>query len=128
SIQQLLTNVRQNLLDAYANQTYPFEQLLEALKLSDVSNRCALFDVAAVMDGLHVPLPAVNNDITFSFSQSDGNLSGHVQYSSSLFNTESIEQLSERFTRVLGHVLDNTSASISAVSLVDETECEKLLV
>jgi len=30
SIQQLLTNVRQNLLDAYANQTYPFEQLLEA--------------------------------------------------------------------------------------------------
>ncbi|HKG81124.1 MAG TPA: amino acid adenylation domain-containing protein [Pyrinomonadaceae bacterium] len=128
SIQQLLTNVRQNLLDAYANQAYPFEQLLQALKLSDVSNRCPLFEVAAVMNGLHLPLPAVNNDITFIFSQNDGNISGDVHYSSSLFNKESIEKLTERFAYVLGQVLDNTSACVSAVSLVSDAERDKLLV
>jgi amino acid adenylation domain-containing protein len=128
SVQQLLTNVRQNLLDAYANQTYPFEQLLQALKMSDMSNRCPLFDVAAVMEGLHLPLPAVNNDITFVFSQGDGDLYGKVHYSSSLFNRESIENLSQHFTRMLCFVLDNTSACVSAVSLVGEAERDKLLL
>lgn len=128
TVQQLLTNVRQNLLDAYARQNCPFEQILKALELDSVSEQCPLFEVAMVLEGFHLPLPAVKNDITIRFTQNEAELSGNVEYSSRLFNAENIEQLCRRFNDVLTQLLDSVSQPVSAISLVTAAERKKLLV
>src|SRR5215217_312613 len=125
--QQMLTSVRQNLLDAYTRQNYPFDQLLSELKIDDVSEQCPLFEVAAVMESLHVQLRMVKNDITITFIERDGELGGRVHYSTRLFNEENIERLCQRFGDVLSQLVDDVSEPISKISLVTDAERRKLL-
>jgi amino acid adenylation domain-containing protein len=122
TVKELLTRVRQNLLDAYAKQNYPFEQILAALNVGDGGGRCPLFDVAVVMEGFHLPLPEVKNDITVSFIQTGEQLTGNVRYSSKRFTKESIERLSERFIQVLNQMLDDPSQRVSEINLLTDLE------
>src|SRR5256885_840287 len=67
TFKQLLLNVRQTLIDAYARQHYPFNRLLVDLGLSPVEKRGALFDIALALKELHTDLPEAGNSINIIF-------------------------------------------------------------
>jgi len=128
SFRQLLVNVRETLLEAYAKQSYPYERLLQDLNIEHDDQRCPLFEVALTLKEIHSNLLDVKNDVTITFDRAGEQLIGVVEYDASLFRRESISGFMQSFVHVLGAGLRNTGASIAEMSLLNEAERQRLLV
>jgi amino acid adenylation domain-containing protein/FkbM family methyltransferase len=125
---QMLLDVRQTLLDAYARQDYPFERLLRDLRIEHVYNKCPLFDVALALKDIHTDLPDVKNDITITFTKGSEQLNGMVEFNSDLFKPQTVERFTNHFINVLEAALENVNAPISGLSILDQQEREQILV
>jgi amino acid adenylation domain-containing protein len=128
TVQQLLLKVRATLLEAYGKQNYPFARLVRDLKLEGIENRCPLFDVAMLLNGLHGPLPEVRNDITITFERREQEITGTLEFNRSLFQRSSIERFAAHLVQVLGEALEDTGRKISELQLLTEAERRQLLV
>jgi non-ribosomal peptide synthetase component F len=128
SFRQLLLQVRNNLLEAYARQSYPFEILIEDLGWGHTENRCPLFDCALALESIHGDLPGLRNDVTLTLSESPGRLGGLIESNRSLFNGETIERFAGHLTNILRQVLDNTGAQIRQLQILTDAERHHLTV
>jgi amino acid adenylation domain-containing protein len=129
SFKQLLMSVRETLLEAYANQNYPFARLVRDLKLERVEDRNPLFDVAVALADIHAPLPSARNDLTFTFNrENDERITGTAEFNQNLFRPQSIERFTAHFVRVLEQALEDSSRPISALQMLNEEERRLLLV
>ena len=128
TFKQLLLNVRQTLLDAYARQHYPFSRLLVDLGLSPVEKRGALFDIALALKELHTDLPEVGNSINIVFNKEPGRITGAVSYHSTIHDPAIVERFGYHFVNVLRSALDNSELPISAIPMLDEAEKQWLRI
>ena len=128
SFRELLAQVRDALLQAYENQTYPFASLLSDMGLDHIRNQCALFDVALVLKELHCPMPEVRNDITISFMREGGELIGQIAYNSGLFARGSIINFGNRYFQILKQGLQSTSAILYSLAALTKTERRRILI
>ncbi|MCP4540462.1 MAG: amino acid adenylation domain-containing protein, partial [Chloroflexi bacterium] len=128
TFRQFLLNVRQSLLDSYARQDYPFDRLVRDLGLKDVENKCPLFDVALVLEGIHCDMPEVRNDITLTFVKEPNGISGCVVFNKSVFNRDNIERFVGHFVSVLQAGLEDTNASLHELQMLTDAERHQMLV
>ncbi|HVF90480.1 MAG TPA: amino acid adenylation domain-containing protein, partial [Blastocatellia bacterium] len=128
TFRQLLLNVRETVLEAFARQSYPFSRLVNDLGMIEAKNRCPLFDVALVYEGLQISMPDVGNDITITFRQTEGGASGRIEYDGRLFRQESIEYFSRHFRNLLREALENVDTPIADLEMVCEDERRRLIV
>ena len=128
SFRELLLQVRNNLLEAYARQSYPFEILVEDLALGHAENRCPLFDCALALESIHGDLPVLRNDVTLTFSERPGRLGGLIESNRSLFGGETIERFTGHLTNILRQVLDNTGVQIRQLQILTDAERHHLTV
>ncbi|MGB9182072.1 MAG: AMP-binding protein, partial [Pyrinomonadaceae bacterium] len=122
TFRKFLMSVRENLVEAYAHQGYPFERVLRDLSLRHVANGCALFDVALVLGNIHGPMPEVRNGITFTFLKTPQAITGDVQYNSNIFREETIKRFTSHFLHLLSAALDNIDASIGNLEILTPEE------
>ncbi len=128
SFRQLLSNVRETLLEAYAKQSYPYERVLQDSNLGAEDGRCPLFDIALALKEIHGGLLAVNNPITITFDRAGGQLTAVAEYDASLYRRESVAGLMRSVGNVLGAGLRNAGATIAELSPLDEDERRRVLV
>ena len=76
TFRQLLIEMRQTLLEAYARPRYPFQRLLDDLGRGKISNRCPLFQTALELTNIHCPLPELRNDLTLTFTKEESLIKG----------------------------------------------------
>lgn len=124
---ELLMRLRQTLLDAYANQRYPHDRLLKDLGWEAASNRCPLFDVALVFDAIHDPLPALRNDITFSFSAGTDRIAGWIDYNADLYRHDSMALLARHFLNLLAAGVREPTKTVGELRMVPEDELLRTL-
>ena len=139
---ELLAEVRETVLDAFAHQEVPFERLVDELKPTRDTSRNPLFDVMVLLQnaphrspgfaGLEVselgaPVTTSTCDITIEFQDFDGTLAGAFEYDSDLFDPTTV-------TRMAGHLLvllDAATASprrpLYALPLMAEDEQRRVL-
>jgi amino acid adenylation domain-containing protein len=127
SFRNLLANVRETLMQAYARQDYDYNQLIKDLGKVEPPNRCALFDFALMLRNIHGPLPQVKNDISMIFSQSENGLAGEIEYNSRLFKRERIERFQDHFLNILCQALSHVDYPIRALEMPAEAERRQLL-
>ncbi len=127
SFRQLLANMRQNLLEGYARQNYPFERLVSDLGIANVGDKCPLFDISLALSDIHTDMPDVKQDISFTFSKKADYLAGRVAYNQALYRPESIERFSTHMAHVLCEGLENTNVRIAELQMLSETERYQLL-
>lgn len=128
SFRQLLMNVRQSLLDAYARQNYPFARLVEDLgfQRSDFGN--PLFDVALSLRSIHGELPPSGCDINITFEKGVGeSVSGVVEYKAALFKQDTIERFIKCYANLLDNALENVQGKIYEIPILDETDRNQIL-
>ncbi|WP_434284402.1 amino acid adenylation domain-containing protein, partial [Clostridium botulinum] len=139
----LLKEVKENSLEAYENQSYQLEALVEKLDIRRDTSRNPLFDVMFNMIDTvtggdikleDIILKAYNNgskiskfDLTLNALESDRKLNFTIEYCSKLFKKETIERLSNHYIRVLESIVNNVEIKLSEIDLLSEEERNQIL-
>ncbi|WP_416956295.1 amino acid adenylation domain-containing protein [Streptomyces sp. Agncl-13] len=140
---RFLEQVRLKALAAYDNQDAPFERLVELLNPDRSTAYHPLFQVMfawqnttpveLALAGLRVsvePTPALTAkfDLLVNLAPDpDGGASGAIEYATDLFDRASAELIADRFVRVLRAVVADPETRIGAVSILDDTERDRIL-
>jgi amino acid adenylation domain-containing protein len=145
SFKQLLENVREVCLGAYAHQAAPFERLVEEIQPERDLSRNPLFQVTFQLFNAPDPSEKASDDsdageylqvergtaifdLAFTVWESADGLGGQVEYSTELFEARTIEQMIEHYGRLLEGVLADPSRRISELPLLSTREQEQLLI
>ncbi|PSM45369.1 non-ribosomal peptide synthetase [Streptomyces dioscori] len=140
---EFLDDVRRTVLDAFAHQEVPFEQVVDEVRPVRDTSRTPLFQVMVVLQntpaaGLDVPdleVSAVETelqhaafDLTLEFAEADsGGLDGLLTYNTDLFDAATAEHLADQLTTLLTAVADDPHRSLAALPLASDEELKALL-
>jgi amino acid adenylation domain-containing protein/non-ribosomal peptide synthase protein (TIGR01720 family) len=143
SFQQLLSRVRQVMLQAYTHPDLPFEELVKALQPQRDLSHTPLFQVMFVLENApisKVELPGLTIssfgterttakfDLTLFIKNTTSGLIAAWQYNTDLFDSGTIERMAGHFVTLLEGVVANPQQQISQLPLLPEVEQQKLLV
>jgi amino acid adenylation domain-containing protein len=120
--QDLLLDSRQALLDAYANQDYPYAALARDLRGKRVGEPRPLFQLAVVHTAIHSELAAVGNDLTFCFTPRADGLHGSIRFDQRLFQKARIQRLAAHFVHLLELALDDPGRTPNAMKMLTPAE------
>ncbi|MFE7620583.1 amino acid adenylation domain-containing protein, partial [Streptomyces sp. NPDC057496] len=145
---ELLGRVRETDLAAYANQDLPFERLVERLRPERSTSHNPLFQVMLVLqdDDVRLELPGATArplpvereftkvDLVLEVRErhdADGapaGLTGHLEYSTDLFDRDTAERTAGRLVRVLEAAVADPDRPIGAIDVLEAAERNRLLV
>ncbi len=134
---ELLGRVRKVAIEAYNHQDLPFEKLVEALQPNRDLSYNPLFQVMFVLHN-----PAANSiwkteeletgtakfDICLSMIDSEEGLTGFIEYSTDIFNPDTINRLLVHFQTLLESIVAKPQDKISELGLLTEQEQHQLLI
>jgi len=143
SFSELLHQVRQTSLDAYAHQDVPFEQLVEALQPERSLSYTPIFQVVfalqnAPMAPLELPGVSFNwlqiasakakFDLTLSMEETEAGLIGYWEYNRDLFEPGTIRRAIGHFKTLLEAIVTNPQMRVGELPLLTPSERHQLLV
>ncbi|MED4404288.1 condensation domain-containing protein, partial [Metabacillus fastidiosus] len=142
SFSDYLKEVKENALDAYENQEYPFDELVEKLDLNRDMSRSALFDTMFVLQnfdqeafemedltftpyqmGAHVS----KFDLTLTASEEGERITCVLNYGTKLFKKATIERLAGHLIHVFKEIIQQPDQLISDLTLLSEEETHTAL-
>jgi amino acid adenylation domain-containing protein len=142
SFRQLLGKVAEVTLGAYAHQELPFEKLLELLDVPRDPARTPLFQTMLVLQnfprqGIELsritlkPLPfaahRANFDVTLWLSESPEGLTGHVDYSTDLFEESTVLRLLAQLRTLLAAAVADPGRDLRELPLLTPEEREEIV-
>src|SRR5205085_1902319 len=140
-LREVLRQVREVTLGAYAHQDVPFEKLVEELQPQRDLSRSPLFQVKMLfedapqenpaMKGVHVTEFGINSnlakfDFTLALIASNQHISGVAEYVTDLYERSTVESLLEQIKRVIEALVINPGERVRNISLLNEAEREQL--
>ncbi|NJO27408.1 MAG: hypothetical protein HC874_07535 [Richelia sp. SL_2_1] len=141
---QLLSRVREVTLKAYVHQDLSFDKLVDILKPErNLSEMVPLFQVKFDLQQVQVEPVELSNltvsplnfdngtakfELRFNLSQTDRGLTGLVEYSTDIFDTNTITRMVEHYRNLLERIVANPQQHLSELSLLTEQEKRQLLV
>ncbi|WP_410581902.1 non-ribosomal peptide synthase/polyketide synthase [Amycolatopsis sp. lyj-108] len=143
SFRELLGGVRETVLDAFSHDDVPFERLVDAVHADRDPSRNPLFDVMVLLhsasgakpsfDGLAtedvgVARKSSNFDLTVEFEERDGALAGLVEYSTALFDADTIDRLIAHLAVLLDAVTARPDRLLAELPLATAGELRRMLV
>src|SRR5262249_16395141 len=139
---ELLGQVRETALDAYAHQDLPFEKLVEELQPERTLSHSPLFQVmfhlqnvvtesfslsGVSMGQLEVETKTAKFDLSWSMTESKEGLVGRLNYNTDLFDAVTIKRMAGHFEQLLEAAVASPDEQISRLRLLTETERERVL-
>jgi non-ribosomal peptide synthetase component F len=136
---EFLQDVKENSLKAYENQDYQFDRLVDALGLERKVNRNPLYDIGFEMENpetTEIEIPGLilepyefetkvaKIDLLFAVSNSPGGIRCSIEYSTRLFEKETIEIMSERMIQLMDSIVDNPRDEIQNLDFSTAVEKE----
>jgi amino acid adenylation domain-containing protein/FkbM family methyltransferase len=136
----LLRHVRDVTLDAYAHQDVPFEKLVEVMRPDRSHARNPLFQVFFALqntptfetgdvglDPSGEPVPGTAKfELSVALVESNSRLSGAVEYSTELFDHQTITRLIGHYRMLLAAIAEDPNAPIHALPMLTTTELKQL--
>jgi amino acid adenylation domain-containing protein len=119
-VRQLLLDVKRTLAEAYANQKYPFERILDLLNIEARGNRAPLFNVALMLESVNdrANLSHLKNDLTAFFSIEKDVIGINYEYDPRLFKRATVEAFVEHCEAILRSMLDAPDLAVSQLELL----------
>ncbi|WP_199896765.1 non-ribosomal peptide synthetase, partial [Streptomyces niger] len=140
---ELLARVKDTVLDAFAHEDVPFDKLVEALQPERDPSRTALVqamvvlqnaptDTLALPGATVAPYPLERDaslfDLTFEFEERDGRLHGLVEYSTELFDADTIARMTGHLGVLLAGAVADPDRPVAGLPLLTEDERHELAV
>jgi amino acid adenylation domain-containing protein len=142
TFRELLLQVKEVTLGAYAHQDLPFEKLVEELQPERSINHNPIFQVMFALQNAPMPEIQLSDltlslvdiesgtaqfDLSLSIVETEAGLIASFEYNKDLFDTETIVRMAAHFQTLLESVVVNPDVRISMLSLLTETERQQLL-
>ncbi|MFJ2264641.1 non-ribosomal peptide synthase/polyketide synthase [Streptomyces sp. NPDC087844] len=141
SFTELLGRVRGAALGAYAHQDVPFEQLVDELVTERDRSRTPLFQAFFSYDTGGAPesnapsgerLAHVSRTVQFDLTlrlgdREDGGLTGQIEYSTALFDAETVERMAGHVVNVLRSIAEDAGRRVSEVSVLTGAERRRVV-
>lgn len=144
SFGELIQRGREVALEAYAHQDLPFEKLVEELAPERDMGRNPLFQVSfqvfshedraasepEVSYGrpFQVEKGTANIDLAVDISESDRSLDLRIEYSSDLFDEDTVVRLANHYGTLLAAALDRPECRLSQLPLMEPDEIRRIAV
>ncbi|WP_139837541.1 non-ribosomal peptide synthetase, partial [Xenorhabdus beddingii] len=142
SVADLLAQVREQALAAYAHQDLPFEQVVEALQPERSLSYSPIFQVMLALNNTPVPaltLPALrltpmgsvhqsaHFDLTLLLTETEAGLVGELAYATDLFDAATVERMAGYLVNVLTAMGADETQAIATLPMLPESERQHLL-
>jgi len=142
TFKEFLRAVRKQTLEAFENQDYPFEDLVDSLALTRDTSRNPIFDVMFALVNIQVKTLRIPGlaltpweyntgiskfDITLTATEAGENLQFTWQYCTKLFNISTIERFTRYFKKILDSVLKNPGTKLAEIEILADLEKNQLL-
>ncbi|MEG4228700.1 amino acid adenylation domain-containing protein [Microcoleus sp. N9_B2] len=140
TFRQLIDRVREVTLGAFAYQDLPFEKLVEALQPERNLGQNPLFQVAFVlqppMSGvdsmlnwsqLDIDTETAKFDLTLELQETSEGIVGRFEYSTDLFNADTIDRMVGHFQTLLEAIVANPEQKIAELPILTEFERQQLV-
>ncbi|HLP58043.1 MAG TPA: amino acid adenylation domain-containing protein, partial [Candidatus Deferrimicrobium sp.] len=130
TFRQLLSKMRETLIEATANQNFPCEVLPGLLDLPWPDGEgFPLFDVSVSLKNIHRhTLQELAPNMMVSFEYAANKITGLFSYNAVCYRPDTIERLSGHYLELLAGALANPDKKISTLELLTEQEKEQILV
>jgi amino acid adenylation domain-containing protein len=142
---ELVQQVREVCLGAYAHQEVPFEKLVEELGVERDLSRTPLFQVMLAwqnsadeeltLSGLRMgrveedlSSSRAKFDLLLSLGEVGGEIGGTLEYNVDLYNSETIERVVGQLERVMAAVAEDEERRVGELPLLSEAEREQVVV
>ncbi|UCH98458.1 MAG: amino acid adenylation domain-containing protein [Candidatus Aminicenantes bacterium] len=137
-----LREVKESTLEAFENQDYQFEDLVEKVSIERDTSRNPLFDVMFVLQDIDMPeveIPGLKVspypyedrtskfDLTLWAKETGDHLRLGFDYYTKIFKKETIERFITFFKIMLRSILEETGKKISRVEIIPEEEKNRVL-
>ena len=150
TFRDLLSQVRQTVLEAFVNQDVPYAQVLETIQPERQLSYNPLFQV--MLDWVNLPTSKLEHletsslrseplleiqdiedkttavDLCLLVWETERELNGYFQYSTDLFDAETISRMAEHFQTLLEAIVANPDVRIGQLPLLAPLESHQLLV
>ncbi|HKG23636.1 MAG TPA: amino acid adenylation domain-containing protein, partial [Blastocatellia bacterium] len=142
SVKELLSRVKDVVLEAQAHQFLPFEKLVEELQPERSLSHTPLFQAAfALQSGfdstlslqgttvryMDIETGAAKFDLTLSMEETDSGLRGYFEYNSDLFDSATIERLAGQLLTLLEAFVSDPERRISTLDVMTAEERRVIL-
>ena len=142
TVSDLLARVKEQTLEAYNHQDVPFEQVVEALRPERSLSHSPVFQTMLVLQnapdaelslaGLTLaPEPLTHEsthfDLTLSLEETANGLQGALEYSTALFDRETVERWLGHLKVLLGAMVADEQQQIKHLPLLSERERDQVL-
>jgi aspartate racemase len=139
---QLLQQVREVAVGAYAHQELPFEKLVEELQPVREMSHQPLFQVMMVLQNapqeemalrslklsaIGVDTNTAKFDLTLSLEESSDRLYGRMEYCTDLFEAATIRRLLQHYQRLLEEMVANPDQRVAQAQMLTERERYQLV-
>jgi tyrocidine synthetase-3 len=134
---KFLKEVKESTLAAFANQDYPYEELVEKVNVNRDTGRNPLFDTMLVLQNLEMqeieipglkltPIPFEQDiakfDLMLVCEEKKDRISCLFEYRTKLFRRETIEKFSGFFKRLISSIQARPDEKISGLEIISEEE------
>ena len=142
SFLDFLERLKQHTLQAFENQEYQFETLVEEIAPPRDTSRNPMFDVVFVLQNVEIPpieirglnLQPLNHDsgiskfdLTLRAVELENELSLTFEYSSQLFTQETIQSFAGYYKRIIGSIVEHPERKIYELDILSQEEKQRLL-
>lgn len=137
TFEEFLKEVRQTALEAYEHQDYPFEELVDKLGVQREMSRNPLFDTTLVLQNMEQQKLKMNDvqlqwndlehpiskfDISLYVTEHDSELFCQFEYSTALFEKETIQRWASLFTTLVEHTAANPETELDDIPILTNEE------
>lgn len=143
SFKELLAQIRETTLQAYAHQDIPFDLLVEGLKPERSMRYSPIIQVMLVLQNMPLEqkteLPGLSLtaeipesgsakfDLSISLQKSAAGLMGSIEYRTDIFVQSTIQRLLEHYRRVLEQIAESPGLKINQYTFLTPQETQQLL-
>jgi amino acid adenylation domain-containing protein len=142
SFKELLYHIKTRSLQAFENQDFQFEDLVEKVEVTRDAGRNPLFDVMLVLQNVEfkpLEIPGLQLsafdfekkqskfDLTLTGGEFGDKLFFSFEYSTKLFKEETIKRYIKYFRKIISSVLENPGKKIFEIEIILEEEKGKIL-
>ncbi|ASS75398.1 hypothetical protein CIG75_10620 [Tumebacillus algifaecis] len=142
TFRQFLADVKHNALEAFENQDFPLEDLVEKLDLQRDMSRNPLFDVMFSLQNMERTIMETDGltftpsehgrrvakfDLTLMAEEQGEQIEFELEYCSKLFDKQTVDRLANHFLQLVETVAANLDVKLREISLLSHAERQQIL-